>query len=139
MQREYRPYQQECLDIMSKQLPGNYLIQMATGLGKTYTFAGLEDIFKGRLLILSHREELTKQPEKYFKSTFGREQGKIKSNNERIISGCVASMVKRLDRFNKDDFEIIIVDECFPAGTIIDGKCIENLHSGDIITSYNHN
>jgi len=139
MQREYRPYQQECLDIMRKQLPGNYLIQMATGLGKTYTFAGLEDIFKGRILILSHREELTKQPEKYFKSTFGREQGKIKSNNERIISGCVASMVNRLDRFNKDDFEIIIVDECFPAGTIIDGKCIENLHSGDIITSYNHN
>lgn len=37
---------------------------MATGLGKTVTFANIPR--HGRTLILSHREELVRQPLKYF-------------------------------------------------------------------------
>lgn len=56
-----RDYQKECIDIIQAQKPGAYLIQMATGLGKTVTFANLPR--HGRMLILSHREELVHQPE----------------------------------------------------------------------------
>jgi superfamily II DNA or RNA helicase len=37
---------------------------MATGLGKTVTFSRIDR--PGRMLILSHREELVRQPLKYF-------------------------------------------------------------------------
>ena len=57
-----RDYQKECIDIIQAQKPGAYLIQMATGLGKSVTFANLPR--HGRMLILSHREELVHQPEK---------------------------------------------------------------------------
>ena len=60
---ELRPYQQECIDAILAQPPGSYLAQMATGLGKTVTFANIPR--KGRVLLLSHREELVEQPRKY--------------------------------------------------------------------------
>ena len=57
---QLRDYQQECIDIIEQKPPGAYLVQMATGLGKTKTFTHLPR--HGRVLILSHREELVKQP-----------------------------------------------------------------------------
>lgn len=106
-----RPYQEECINIIRNKKPGKYLIQMATGLGKTVTFAQLENIFEGKILIVSHREELVNQPKKYFKSSYGIEQAKNKSNGERIVSACVLSLIKRLDKFQPDNFEVIIIDE----------------------------
>ena len=38
---ELRTYQTECIDTIEAQPPGAYLAQMATGLGKTVTFANL--------------------------------------------------------------------------------------------------
>jgi superfamily II DNA or RNA helicase len=106
-----RVYQEECIEKIFEQESGNYLIQMATGLGKTVTFANIINYIDGRMLILSHREELVTQPKKYFDCSFGIEQAKRKSDGERVISACVQSLVKRLDRFNEDDFEVIVVDE----------------------------
>lgn len=135
-----RDYQKECLDKIQEVGYGKYIIQMATGLGKTVIFTHLinNQTNYGRCLILSHREELVNQPLKYITKTKGVEMGKQTSNHEEVISSCVASLVRRYKKFSPDYFGLIIVDECFPAGTIIDGKCIENLHKDDIITSYNH-
>ncbi len=108
---QLRDYQIQCLNIIRGLSPGKYLVVMATGMGKTYTFSRLEEIYNGRILILSHREELVSQPQKYFSSKFGMEQGKHKSKGQRIISACVSSLVKRLDKFSAFDFEVIIVDE----------------------------
>ena len=52
-----RPYQQECINTIESQKPGAYLVQMATGMGKTVTFANIPRHGE-RMLILSHREEL---------------------------------------------------------------------------------
>ena len=68
-----RPYQQECLDVIARQAPGAYLCRLATGLGKTVIFTHLPR--QGRMLILSHREELVHQPLKYFTCKTGAEQG----------------------------------------------------------------
>ena len=38
---ELRPYQRECIETIKAQAPGAYLAQMATGLGKTVTFANI--------------------------------------------------------------------------------------------------
>lgn len=66
-----RDYQQECINKISEIGKGKHLIQMATGLGKTVTFANIPR--QGRMLILSHREELVSQPLKYFDCSKGME------------------------------------------------------------------
>ena len=68
-----RPYQQECLTAIAAKGSGAYLCRLATGMGKTVIFTHLP--FHGRMLILSHREELVQQPLKYFRCTTGVEQG----------------------------------------------------------------
>lgn len=110
---QLRDYQQECINIIDSLSPGAYLSQMATGLGKTVTFANIKR--RGRVLLLSHREELVTQPRKYYDCSFGIEQGKYHSNGEEVVSASVQSIVRRLDSFNPTDFDIIICDEAHHA------------------------
>ena len=67
------------------------------------------------MLILSHREELVWQPEKYFDCSFGVEKSKIHSNGEDVISASVQSLIRRLKNFSPDEFDIIITDEAHHA------------------------
>lgn len=64
-----RDYQLECLDAIERAGAGNHLCVLATGLGKTYIFSHIPR--RGRVLILSHRDELVRQPEKYYDCSFG--------------------------------------------------------------------
>ena len=54
MNIKLRDYQQECIDILSDKGPGRYLVQMATGLGKTVTFANIRRSWTNN--IISNRE-----------------------------------------------------------------------------------
>lgn len=108
-----RPYQAECLSIIENQPPGSYLCNLATGLGKTWIFTHIPR--KGRVLVLAHREELVRQPAKYYDCPVGFEIAKEKSNGEEVVIASVQSLVRRLDRFSPDDFDMIITDECHHA------------------------
>ena len=59
------------LDLIDSLQNGSYLIQMATGLGKTATFANIKR--KGRVLVLAHREELVRKTVKYYDCKVGLE------------------------------------------------------------------
>ena len=131
---ELRPYQRECIEALPQR--GAFLVHMATGLGKSLTFSRTPR--QGRMLILSHREELVYQPRKYFDCSYGVEQAGNKSNGEEVVSASVQSLVRRLHRFRPDAFDVIITDECFPAGTLVDNKPIETLCDGDEVFSFNH-
>lgn len=109
-----RPYQQECLDVIARQAPGAYLCRLATGLGKTVIFTHLPR--QGRMLILSHREELVHQPLKYFTCKTGVEQGAEHAPQDaEVVSASVQSLGHRLDRYAPDAFDIIVVDEAHHA------------------------
>lgn len=110
---QLRPYQQEAIDTIRRQPPGRYLVQMATGLGKTVTFASIPR--QGRVLLLSHREELVHQPRKYYRCSFGVECAGEKSGGEEVVSASVQSLVRRLERFAPDAFDTIVVDEAHHA------------------------
>ena len=69
---QMRDCQQECIDLIDSLHGGNHLVQMATGLGKTVTFANIPR--KGRVLLLSHRDELVHQPIKYYDCPVGVEK-----------------------------------------------------------------
>ena len=109
-----RDYQIDCIDTIEAQPPGAYLAQMATGLGKTVTFANLPRHGK-RMLILSHREELVEQPRKYFDCSFGVERAALRSYDEEVVSASVQSLARRLHRFQPDEFGLIICDEAHHA------------------------
>lgn len=111
---ELRPYQKECIDTIEAQQPGNYLCQMATGLGKTVTFANIPR-HGNRMLILSHREELVEQPRKYFDCSYGIERASHRSHGEEVVSASVQTLVRRLDGFDPEEFGIIICDEAHHA------------------------
>lgn len=110
---ELRDYQKECLNIIDGLDPGAYLVQMATGLGKTVTFANIQR--HGRVLLLSHREELVHQPAKYYHCSFGVERAGERSHGEEVVSASVQSLVRRLDRFEPDAFDMIVCDEAHHA------------------------
>ena len=108
-----RPYQQECVDIINNTADGSHLIVLATALGKTVIFSHIER--HGRVLILSHREELVHQPAKYYNCSFGVERAEESSNGEEVISASVQTLIHRLEKFSPDDFDTIITDEAHHA------------------------
>jgi superfamily II DNA or RNA helicase len=113
MKLKLRDYQEECIEIIDKLDPGSYLIQMATGCGKTATFTNIKR--KGRVLVLAHREELVTQPIKYYDCPVGIEMANHKSNNEPVVIASVMSLTHRLEKFKPDDFDMIITDEAHHA------------------------
>ena len=86
---------------------------MATGLGKTATFANIKR--KGRVLVLAHREELVTQPIKYYDCPIGVEMASRKSNGEPVVIASVQSLLHRLDKFKPEEFDMIITDEAHHA------------------------
>lgn len=113
MELKLRDYQQECVNIINDLESGSYLVAVATGLGKTVIFSHIRR--RGRMLILSHREELVWQPRKYFDCSYGVEQAENHSSGEEVVSASVQSLVRRLNTFQPDDFDIIITDEAHHA------------------------
>lgn len=112
MQITLRPYQQDCIDAIPE--CGSYLVHMATGLGKTVTFSRIPR--KGRMLILSHREELVRQPLKYFDCLTGVEMAASSAPySAEVVSASVQSIARRIGRYAPDDFDIIITDEAHHA------------------------
>lgn len=108
-----RDYQKEVLEIIDNLKSGSYLIQMATGLGKTATFTNIKR--KGRVLVLAHREELVTQPIKYYNCPVGIEMANNNSNGEQVVIASVQSLTHRLEKFKQDDFDMIIIDEAHHA------------------------
>lgn len=110
---ELRDYQKECLEIIDNLTSGSHLINMATGLGKTFTFSQIKR--KGRVLVLAHREELVTQPAKYYDCQVGIEMANHKSKNEDVVIASVQSLLHRLDKFKQNEFDTIITDEAHHA------------------------
>ncbi|MCM1234696.1 MAG: DEAD/DEAH box helicase [Ruminococcus flavefaciens] len=127
MQIELRDYQKECVDtIDSEGKEGRHLVAMATGLGKTAIFANIKR--RGRTLILSHRDELVRQPEKFYEGcSFGVEKAGEHADGEDVVSASVQTLYKdsRLARYAPDAFHTIIVDEAHHAAAMSYRKILD--------------
>ena len=110
---QLRDYQSECIRKIENAQSGSCLVVMATGLGKTVVFSHVKR--RGRVLLLSHREELVYQPLKYYDCPCGVEKAQRSSDGEEVVSASVQTLVKRLDRFRPDEFDMIITDEAHHA------------------------
>lgn len=111
-----RDYQEQCIEAVEKAGDGSHLVVMATGLGKTVTFANLPR--HGRVLLLSHRDELVRQPEKYYGCSFGIEKATERSAGEEVVSATVQTLSseRRLhESFKPGDFDMVVTDEAHHA------------------------
>ena len=127
--RELRPYQKECLDVVNHLPKGaRSVCCLATGLGKTYIAANFD--FKKRLLWISHRDELVRQPEQYFVDRgfdFGIEKADEHENGEKVVSASIQSLSRdnRLHNFKPDEFDVIVCDEAHHAAAPTYRKVLE--------------
>jgi ATP-dependent helicase IRC3 len=150
MPYEERPYQTEALaaDIAEYDKGIRRMMNvMATGTGKTITFAKLKEKFKsrlpGQLLVLAHTDELVTQNLKKIQE----ENPDLKVEKEMagtyadpsadVISASVATLgragTKRVDRFNWDAIDKVVIDEAHHSTGDSYGRVLElagSLHTG---------
>lgn len=110
----------EALEELNKTLEEEYnkaLVVMATGLGKTYLAGFFSKNFK-KILFIAHREEILYQARDSFKKImpdkqYGIYNGKMKERNADAIFASIytLSMKTHLDQFQREEFDLIIIDE----------------------------
>lgn len=155
-----RPYQQEIRDkVHAAWATGRKApcIVLPTGSGKTATFANIVSDYPRPSLVMAHRQELVGQ----MSLTLGRygvrhriiapdaTRRSIEALHMRVLgrrwvdqnAPVAAAGVDTLIRRDKSDaflrsVGMTVVDECFPAGTLIDGRPIESLRVGDMVTAF---
>ncbi|QYR20826.1 DEAD/DEAH box helicase [Paenibacillus sp. sptzw28] len=122
---ELRPYQQESRESIQTEWDKGVkrtLLVLPTGCGKTIVFSKVTEdrVRKGeRVLVLAHRGELLDQAADKLKKSTGLQCATEKAEQTsigswfRVVVGSVQTMMreKRLEQFDKDFFDTIIVDE----------------------------
>lgn len=121
---ELRPYQNTAVESIENEWGADHartLLVMATGTGKTIVMAEVakrETERGGRTLLLAHREELLTQAAEKFTAYSGLLCDLEKAENHAgflapIVVGSVQSMCRksRLDRYDPNDFSLVMVDE----------------------------
>lgn len=132
------------------------LVQAATGTGKTSTFSSLParlapwletfPVHSRRMLVIAHREELIAQAVTRLRSFNPgvmvdiEQAGLYSSRYSEIVVASIQTLTagkcRRLKRLiAREPFRLVIYDECFPAGTLVDGRPIETIHVGDTVTA----
>ena len=122
------------------------LIISFCGSGKTQMALALAAKMGLKTLFITHTQDLVQQAydrcEECLECTKSYiKEGKVDYSGD-ITFALVQTLVKKLDKVPQNEFGLVIVDECFPSGTLINtpnGKMkIEDLKIGDKVYSFNH-
>ncbi|MDE4085388.1 DEAD/DEAH box helicase family protein [Planococcus maritimus] len=115
-----RPAQQEALDaldVVMEEEYGRAMAVLATGLGKTYLAAFFAKKFK-RVLFVAHRQEILQQAKESFQKVHPHKKSAFYHATEKDISAefLFASIYTlgseyHLDQFERNAFDLIVVDE----------------------------
>ena len=139
-----RPYQEKIVNKMmwAKDLPGNDIISLCQGGGKTLIIAEFTAKLDKPMLILVPNKELLEQDLNKLSMVVPKEDIGVYSASmnskevKKYTLATIQSAHKHPEKFGR--FDVAIIDECFVAGTKIGQKNIENIMVGDYIDSYNH-
>ncbi|WP_142828604.1 DEAD/DEAH box helicase family protein [Planococcus soli] len=115
-----RPAQSEALEALDNVIVEDYsraMVVLATGLGKTYLAAFFAAKFK-RVLFVAHREEILTQAEQSFRHVHPDRSSAFYNASEKktdadFIFASIYTLGSQyhLDQFEKDAFDLIVVDE----------------------------
>lgn len=145
-----RPYQIEAAEavLAAWNEHQGVLLTMATGLGKTQVFCEVLDraVGAGRGLVLVHRKELVEQARDRLLAFWPHWQGRtgiVMAERDECATQIVFATVqtlaseKRLARLlAAGPIDVLVTDECFPSGTLVDGRPIETIAIGDVVTAW---
>mgnify|MGYP000581502198 FL=1 len=141
-----RPYQSEAVEAVYEHLrtkDNNPCVVLPTGTGKSLVLAQIAkdsvEKWNGRVLLLAHVKELLEQNADKIRKLcpelkIGIYSAGLRSRDttEQVIVAGIQSVYNKACEL--DAFDLVIVDECFPAGTLIDtprGQIpIEDLYVG---------
>ena len=150
-----REYQSGAIDKLRSCMAGGkkrIVLQASCGAGKTIISAEIvsKAIEKGKkVLFLVNRRDLIKQTvDKYTEYGLGDEIGIIMAGEEPSLDKPIqcASLQTYTRRLKLQELtwnvwfhnaDLIVYDECFVAGTMVDGRPIETLRVGDYVKTFN--
>lgn len=113
------------LELLQEEGKDKALLISATGTGKTYAAAfALREMNPKKALFVVHREQIAKQAIKSFKNVFGSDVtfGLLSGTSKDIQADYLFSTMQMMaksdirEQFNRDEFDVIIVDEVHRAG-----------------------
>ena len=102
------------------------LLTSSTGTGKTFASAfAMRELHPNRLLFVVHREQIAKQALHSYERIFGNSKtyGLLSGNSKEIEADFVFATMQTVSKedvykqFNRDDFDVIVLDECHHAGS----------------------
>ena len=102
------------------------LLTSSTGTGKTLASAfAMREIHPERILFVVHREQIAKQALNSYRKVFGAEKtyGLLSGNHKDMTADFIFSTMQMMAKteihtqFEKDAFDVIILDECHHAGS----------------------
>lgn len=136
----------------------NVLVVMPTGAGKTVFFGHALNQYAGASCAIAHRRELVTQMSLAL-ARYGLRHRVIGPKDVQRLctqihtltvgrsfvdpgARCAVASVDTLIGLPESDpwlkqVGLVVQDECFQAGTLIDGKPIEQIRVGDVVTAYN--
>ena len=139
-----RPYQESMIDSVRNSYRDGHqrvLVVSPTGSGKTVVFCYISQQARQnqkRTVILVHRQELVDQTSRtltQFDVPHGViAAGRTSDGSELVQVASVQTLVRRLDRIADPD--LVVIDECFTADTLVDGVPICERKIGDVVNTH---
>lgn len=148
--RELREYQQRTVGLARAEYAAGrraVVAQLPTGAGKTIVMSELArlGIAKGnRILIVVPLLELLAQTVSKLNDAGITDIRIIQADNDlgnpdaSVVVASIQTLTTKRWMENPIQADLVIVDECFPAGALVDGRPIESLRTGDLVRSFNH-
>lgn len=140
-----RDYQTEAVAAVSDCLSEHpsSLIVLPTGMGKTIVMAMLAGMASKRVMVIAHREELIHQNAdkiaRFTGHTVDIEMGDLRANeglmgHAKIVVASKDSLHRaRINRFNPDDFSLLMIDECHHAPAKTYARVIEHFANAKVV------
>lgn len=148
-----RPYQEDAVTaVLDARAAGKQRVMVvaATGTGKTVLFSELARRVTAaaehpaRTVIIAHRDELIDQAVQKLRTVWPTvDVGVVKAERNAVDAQVVVASIQTLFRERRlrqylaaGRPDLIVVDECFPAGTPVGSRRIEDLRVGDVVPSW---
>lgn len=116
------------------------LIVAPTAAGKSIIIAAIAHGLNEKVLVIQPSSELLIQNfNKYILYDQNVSAYSASVNQKRldkVVFATIGSIVSCPEIFK--EYKFMIMDECFPPGTLVDGNKIESLQIGDLVNSFNH-
>lgn len=139
-----RDYQKKAVEAALTRTRG--IVQISTGGGKTEVMAAIVASVPGPWLILVPQADLLEQTADRLEKRTGERPGIVGDgqwNPGRVTVATFQTLSRRMSKAkDRAAYQLVeqarglIVDECFPAGTLVGGRPIETLREGDFVPSY---